>query len=216
MKLTMDSKVQAQGVSLAYSVIRFKNEAYNEQVWQELLTPLIQTIEAEDSTDTIKEDPQIIAAKKVYRQLGKDPARFRPSSDSLWRRVVQQKGLYQINGLVDVNNYFSLKWKVPFGSYDLDKVAEPICLTVGPAEARYAGIGNKSVNIENLLVLTDEEGPFGSPTADATRGMIREETTRALVVGYQFGGEAVVDQAEVKRVLETVLTDCQVLEQGYI
>lgn len=168
MKLTMDSKVQAQGVSLAYSVITFKNEAYNEQVWQELLTPLIQTIEAEDSTDTIKEDPQIIAAKKVYRQLGKDPARFRPSSDSLWRRVVQQKGLYQINGLVDVNNYFSLKWKVPFGSYDLDKVAEPICLTVGPAEARYAGIGNKSVNIENLLVLTDEEGPFGSPTADAT------------------------------------------------
>ena len=122
MKLTMDSKVQAQGVSLAYSVIRFKNEAYNEQVWQELLTPLIQTIEAEDSTDTIKEDPQIIAAKKVYRQLGKDPARFRPSSDSLWRRVVQQKGLYQINGLVDVNNYFSLKWKVPFGSYDFDKV----------------------------------------------------------------------------------------------
>lgn len=216
MKLTMDSKVQAQDVSLAYSVIRFKNEAYNERVWQELLTPLIQTIEAEDSTDTIKEDPQIIAAKKVYRQLGKDPARFRPSSDSLWRRVVQQKGLYQINGLVDVNNYFSLKWKVPFGSYDLDKVAEPICLTVGPAEARYAGIGNKSVNIENLLVLTDEEGPFGSPTADATRGMIREETKRALVVGYQFGGEAVVDQAEVKRVLETVLTDCQVLEQGYI
>ncbi|MDN6691610.1 MAG: hypothetical protein L0L35_05545 [Enterococcus sp.] len=194
MKLTMDSKVQAQGVSLAYSVIRFKNETYNEQVWQELLTPLIQTIEAEDSTDTIKEDPQIIAAKKVYRQLGKDPARFRPSSDSLWRRVVQQKGLYQINGLVDVNNYFSLKWKVPFGSYDLDQVTEPICLTVGPAEARYAGIGNKSVNIENLLVLTDEEGPFGSPTADATRGMIREETTRALVVGYQFGGEAVVDQ----------------------
>ncbi|WP_314578364.1 phenylalanine--tRNA ligase beta subunit-related protein [Enterococcus gilvus] len=216
MKLTMDSKVQAQGVSLAYSVIRFKNEAYNEQVWQELLTPLIQTIEAEDSIVWIKEDPQIIAAKKVYRQLGKDPARFRPSSDSLWRRVVQQKGLYQINGLVDVNNYFSLKWKVPFGSYDLDKVTEPICLTVGPAEARYAGIGNKSVNIENLLVLTDEEGPFGSPTADATRGMIREETTRALVVGYQFGGEAVVDQAEVKRVLETVLTDCQVLEQGCI
>lgn len=216
MKLTMDPKVQAQGVSLAYSVIRFKNETYNEQVWQELLTPLIQTIEAEDSTDTIKEDPQIIAAKKVYRQLGKDPARFRPSSDSLWRRVVQQKGLYQINGLVDVNNYFSLKWKVPFGSYDLDKVTEPICLTVGPAEARYAGIGNKSVNIENLLVLTDEEGPFGSPTADATRGMIREETTRALVVGYQFGGEAVVDQAEVKRVLETMLTDCQVLEQGCI
>ena len=216
MQLTIDPKVKEQGVSLAYSVIEFKNDAHNEKLWQDILNPLLREIELNDTLDIIKEDPQITATKKVYRALGKDPARFRPSSDSLWRRVVQKKGLYQINALVDLNNYFSLKWKLPFGAYDLKKVSEPIQLTVGAAEARYAGIGNKSVNIENLLVLSDEAGPFGSPTADSTRGMIAEETTRALLVGYQFEDETVVDQAEVKAVLGNYLSDCQVIEQGVI
>ena len=164
---------------------------------------MIQKIEEEDTLDSIKEDPQILATKKVYRVLGKDPARFRPSSDSLWRRIVQQKGLYQINALVDLNNYFSLKWKLPFGAYDLEKVTDSIHLTVGTPEARYAGIGNKSVNIENLLVLEDGDGPFGSPTSDSTRGMITEETTQALLVGYQFQEDTAVNQAELKSVLET-------------
>ncbi|MGL9748519.1 B3/B4 domain-containing protein [Enterococcus sp. DIV0170] len=216
MQLTIDPKVKEAGVSLAYSVIEFKNEAHNEGIWQELLNPLIQKIEEEDTLDGIKEDPQILATKKVYRALGKDPARFRPSSDSLWRRIVQQKGLYQINALVDLNNYFSLKWKLPFGAYDLEKVTDSIHLTVGAPEARYAGIGNKSVNIENLLVLEDGDGPFGSPTSDSTRGMITEETTQALLVGYQFKEDTVVNQAELKSVLETYLMDCRILEQGVI
>lgn len=216
MQLTIDPKVKEQGVSLAYSVIEFKNDAHNKKFWQVVLNPLLREIELNDTLDTIKEDPQITATKKVYRALGKDPARFRPSSDSLWRRIVQQKGLYQINALVDLNNYFSLKWKLPFGAYDLEKVTELIQLTVGPADARYAGIGNKSVNIENLLVLADDEGPFGSPTSDSTRGMIGEDTTRALLVGYQFEDETIVDQAEVKAIFENFLTDCTVIEQGVI
>ena len=213
MQLTIDPKVKEAGVSLAYSVIEFKNEAHNEGIWQELLNPLIQKIEEEDTLDGIKEDLNL---DKSLRALGKDPARFRPSSDSLWRRIVQQKGLYQINALVDLNNYFSLKWKLPFGAYDLEKVTDSIHLTVGAPEARYAGIGNKSVNIENLLVLEDGDGPFGSPTSDSTRGMITEETTQALLVGYQFKEDTVVNQAELKSVLETYLMDCRILEQGVI
>ena len=216
MKLAIDPKVKEQGVSLAYSVIEFKNEAHNEKIWQEMLNPLLKSIESTDTLDTIKENPQIITTKKVYKLLGKDPARFRPSSDSLWRRIVQQKGLYQINALVDLNNYFSLKWKLPFGAYDLEKITEPIQLTVGQAGARYTGIGKKSVNIENLLVLADDAGPFGSPTSDLTRGMIAEETTRALLVGYQFEDETVIDQAEVRSILERYLADCRIIEQGVI
>lgn len=216
MKLTIDSKVKEEGVSLAYTVLEFVNKEHDETIWQELLNPLLQMIQSNDTVETIKENPQIAATKKIYRALGKDPARFRPSSDSLWRRVVQQKGLYQINALVDLNNYFSLKWKLPFGAYDLEKVSEPIQLTLGEAGERYAGIGNKSVNIENLLVLADEAGPFGSPTADSTRGMIAAGTTRALLVGYQFGAEAAIEQAEVKAVLEKYLPECRVIEQGVI
>ena len=87
---------------------------------------------------------------------------------------------------------------------------------MGQAGARYTGIGKKSVNIENLLVLADDAGPFGSPTSDSTRGMIAEETTRALLVGYQFEDETVIDQAEVRSILERYLADCRIIEQGFI
>lgn len=216
MKITVDPKLKQLGISLACTVIEFTNQDYQAAIWQELLNPLIEKIEVEDTLEMIKDDPRIVATKKAYSTLGKDPARFRPSSDSLWRRVVQQKGLYQINDLVDLNNYFSLNWKLPFGSYDLSKVDEPIQLTVGKSDERYSGIGNKSVNIENLLVLEDSAGPFGSPTSDATRGMIGEETTRALIVGYQFAADTGVDQATVKKVLEAYLQDCRVVAQAII
>lgn len=213
MELTIDPKIAEQGVTLAYSVIEFTNEAYNKKIWQELVDPLLKQIETEDTIERIREEPRISATKKVYRTFGKDPARFRPSSESLWRRIVQQKGLYQINALVDLNNYFSLKWKLPFGVYDLAKITEPIQLMVGQAE-HYAGIGNKSLNLENLLILTDKAGAFGSPTADSTRGMITEKTTKALLIGYQFASDSVIEQTEVKTILENYLSDCRVVEQG--
>ncbi len=71
MKLAIDPKVKEQGVSLAYSVIEFKNEAHNEKIWQEMLNPLLKSIESTDTLDTIKENPQIITTKKVYKLLGK-------------------------------------------------------------------------------------------------------------------------------------------------
>ena len=47
MKLAIDPKVKEQGVSLAYSVIEFKNEAHNEKIWQEMLNPLLKSIESD-------------------------------------------------------------------------------------------------------------------------------------------------------------------------
>ncbi|WP_225427006.1 hypothetical protein [Companilactobacillus kedongensis] len=60
-------------------------------MWDDLLNPLNDQISSDDTLETIREDSTIIATKKVYKYLGKDPSRFRPSSDSLWRRVVKGK-----------------------------------------------------------------------------------------------------------------------------
>ncbi|EOH87996.1 B3/B4 domain-containing protein [Enterococcus pallens] len=217
MELVVEERLKELGVSLAYTVVEFTNRAYSEAIWESLLNPLIAKIEAEDTIEMIKDNEKMIATKKAYRALGKDPARFRPSSDSLWRRVIQKKGLYQINDLVDVNNYFSLLYKLPFGSYDLAKIGDEITLTVGEAGESYAGIGKKAVNIENLLVLKDAEGPFGSPTSDSTRGMIGEETTQAILIGYVFNEMDVAGmQQEIKAAVEKYLQDCKVIQQAVI
>lgn len=92
MNLVIEEHLKDLGVSLAYTVVEFENGAYSEVIWDELLKPLIAKVEENDSIEMIKDEERMIATKKVYRALGKDPARFRPSSDSLWRRVIQKKG----------------------------------------------------------------------------------------------------------------------------
>jgi len=46
------------------------------------------------------------------------------------------------------------------------------------------------LNIEDLPLLADAAGPFGSPTSDSERTMIRPETAQLLMVLFSFGGSA--------------------------
>lgn len=199
MKFKIDGSLKNK-VSLGITVIDFENQSYDEKMWDELLNPIDEKISHEDTLETIRENPTIMDTKKVYKELGKDPARFRPSSDSLWRRVVKGKGLYQINSLVDLNNYLSLVYKLPFGSYDLDKVSGDIVLTVGKPGETYNGIGKKAINLENMLLLKDEDGPFGGPTSDSTRAMIGDNTRSAVIVAYMFG----VDSLDTEKIQSSI------------
>ena len=47
----------------------------------------------------------ISAARALYRAIGLDPTRTRPSSESLLRRVRRGEGLPRINTLVDIANW---------------------------------------------------------------------------------------------------------------
>ncbi len=57
----------------------------------------------------------IEASRKAYRACGKDPTRYRLSSESLLRRVLKGKGLYKVNNIVDINNLLSLKYHYSIG-----------------------------------------------------------------------------------------------------
>src|SRR5260370_33425154 len=64
--------------------------------------------------------------RAIFHRAGLDPTRYRPSSESLLRRAVKGKGLYFINSVVDLVNYFSLKTLCPMGLYDADRLKTPI------------------------------------------------------------------------------------------
>jgi DNA/RNA-binding domain of Phe-tRNA-synthetase-like protein len=132
--------------------------------------------------------PQIASMRDAYKALGKDPSRYRGSAEALLRRVLAGKGLYQINNIVDVNNLVSLESLNPVGSYDLEKVSGPVELRAGIAGETYKGIGKDEINIENLPVFADSQGPFGSPTSDSERAMVQLETRKVLMVVFSFTG----------------------------
>lgn len=132
--------------------------------------------------------PAIDRARKAYRACGKDPARYRLSAEALLRRVLNGKGLYHINNVVDLLNLVSVSTGFSIGGYDADQISGDIRMGIGRKHERYDGLGRGELNIAKMPVLRDDLGAFGSPTSDSERTGVREETKRFLMVMMSFYG----------------------------
>lgn len=164
-----------------------KVEKHSEPLWAEIERHVAQ-LAASVKPDSLNSIPQIAAMRSAYKVMGKDPSRYRGSAEALLRRVLSGKGLYRVDNVVDINNLISLKSLLPAGSYDLGNVSPPIELRIGAAGESYKGIGKNEINIEYLPVFADSNGPFGSPTSDSERAMIRLESSNVLMVIFSFSG----------------------------
>jgi DNA/RNA-binding domain of Phe-tRNA-synthetase-like protein len=166
---------------------------------QQRLEYLIQKLTIEN----IHNLPALHGTRAAYKALGKDPSRYRPSAEALLRRVVQGKGLYQINNVVDALNLISVSTGFSIGGYDTLKLSGSIRLGRGEEAEPYEAIGRGILNIQGLPVLRDEWGAFGSPTSDSLRTMVSTETEWFLATFFDFGNgqlEAALD--EMAKLLE--------------
>ena len=155
------------------------------------------------------EVPGASDARTLYKALGIDPTKTRPSNEALLRRALKGETLYRINTLVDALNLVSLREQLPFGLYDLGRVAPPVVLRKGAPGEAYEGIRKGPVNIEGRPVLVDAAGPFGNPTSDSLRTCITLEARRAMVVAYAPAGYATARLSGVlERTAETLTRFC--------
>ena len=132
------------------------------------------------------EVPGIRGSRAAYKAFGRNPGRYRVSSEALLRRVRRGDELYHVNSVVDVNNLISVESGLSVGSYDLAQIHGTVTLRKAEQGEGYTGIGKEFLDLENLLVLADEEGVFGSSMSDSTRAMVTEEAKDILVVIYCF------------------------------
>ena len=137
------------------------------------------------------EVPAVRKVRAIFHRSGLDPTRYRPSSESLLRRAVKGKGLYFINSVVDLVNYFSLKTLWPMGLYDADKLKPPIVWRVGKEGESYEGIGRDKLNLAHFPLLVDQDGPFGSPISDSMRTRVTAASTRILWITFAPSGAAI-------------------------
>ena len=104
------------------------------------------------TTDSIKLIPAIQATRQAYKKCGKDPSRYRPSSEALCRRILRGIPLYQIDTLVDLINLASIYSGHSIGGFDRDKIqGDRLVLGIGKAGEPYEGIGRGELNIEGCL-----------------------------------------------------------------
>ena len=138
----------------------------------------------------------IAANRQAYKALGKDPNRYRPSAESLCRRIVKEKSLYRINTLVDLINLVSIHTGYSIGGFDEDQIrGNRLELGVGEAGEPFCGIGRGMLNIEGLPVYRDEAGGIGTPTSDEERTKISLATVRVLILINGYSGEDGLQEA---------------------
>ena len=187
-KISISSKIKEVAPSLRVGVIQAQVEVAekSESLWTEI-DQYVDDFSLE--MPELAKMSQISEARKVYRALGKDPTRYRLSSDSLMRRIVKGQGLYQVNNIVDLNNLLSLQSGHSIGTYDSDKISGSVTYDVGTAEDVYVGIGRGNLNIDGLPVFKDDIGCFGSATSDSERSMVTENTKTILMNIIAFDGD---------------------------
>lgn len=156
------------------------------EVLQHFIQKELENIVTRLALENIHDLPALHATRAAYKTLGKDPSRYRPSAEALLRRVVQGKGLYEINNVVDALNLISVKTGFSIGGYDAAKINGPVRLGRGEEGEPYEAIGRGTLNIEGLPVLRDDSGVFGSPTSDSLRTMVTPETQWFLAVFFDF------------------------------
>ncbi len=132
------------------------------------------------------EIPGIKGSRAAYKAFGRNPGRYRVSSEALIRRIRRGDELYHINSVVDVNNLISIESGLSVGSYDLAHIHGAITLRKAENGEGYNGIGKDFLDMENMLVLADDEGIFGSSMSDSTRAMVTTDTKDVMVVIYCF------------------------------
>ncbi len=174
---------------------RVKVEKKNEDMWRYLKKDIYKKTKNDIFDYGVNDIPNIKESRMAYKAFGKDPSRYRVSSEALIRRIGQGKGLYEVNTVVDTNNLISIESGFSVGSYDAGQIEDVLMFRVGREGETYEGIGKDEVNIAYLPVLADGRGAVGSSTSDSKRAMITEDTREVLTLIYSFSDNKDLEEA---------------------
>lgn len=150
----------------------------------------------------LTDDAMVSEVRRLFRAVGCDPTRYRPSSEALLRRL--RGGGVPSTGVpvVDVNNLLSMRLRVPCCVIDATSVVPPLRLRPGVAGESMAAMRGP-MGLEGKPVLADGRGPFGTPISDAERVKVSPDTRIIWMVLYlpERGSEAVDLETELAGVL---------------
>ena len=186
--VTIDKELFRVYPEIRLGLLRFHADvkAPDDHFWEYMNTEVLPQVRSRIEGKEWSEIPGIKGSRSAYKAFGRNPGRYRVSSEALIRRVRRGDELYHINSVVDVNNLISVKSGLSVGSYDLGQVHGTIRLRKAEHGEGYPGIGKDFLDMENMLVLADDIGIFGSSMSDSTRAMVTDSAKDILVVIYCF------------------------------
>lgn len=84
--------------------------------------------------------PHIVAWREAYKEFGAKPSKYPCSVEALLSRVLKGNDLPNINRIVDIYNAISLKYVMPVGGEDWDKLESDLVLKVSAGNEPFVSI----------------------------------------------------------------------------
>lgn len=203
MKIKIDDQLNSVYPDIRLGLLQFQADVKesDKNFWECMNHTVLSQVQKTIEGKQWNEIPGVKGSRAAYKAFGRNPGRYRVFSEALLRRVRRGDALYTINSVVDVNNLLSIESGLSVGSYDLDQIHGTITFRKAEKGEGYTGIGKDFLDMENMLVLADEEGIFGSSMSDSTRAMVKEQTKNVLLVLYCFEKDidllALLEKAQV-------------------
>lgn len=179
----------APGLRLMVFDARVVNAPTPDPLWNELMAAAAE-IRSRYPIEQVNKRPAIAATRAAYKAFGKEPNRYRPSSEALCRRAVKGLELYRSLALIDLINLLSMVSGHSIGGFDADKFVGPVLtLGVGREGEPYEAIGRGQLNIAGMPVYRDALGGVGTPTSDNDRTKLGPDTSRLMMIVNIYGAE---------------------------
>jgi DNA/RNA-binding domain of Phe-tRNA-synthetase-like protein len=162
----------------------------------------VERLRGELRLETLSTHAPVAALRRLFREAGSDPSRYRPSSEALLRRLLKGEDVPTIHPLVDLNNCLSAGLAVPCCVMAEETVTPPFVFRTGqPGESYHSLRGPLALEGKPLLV--DAQGPCDTPISGNQRVKVTPETQRAWLVAYLPAG--VVEPERVETLLRELL-----------
>ncbi|HEV8190849.1 MAG TPA: phenylalanine--tRNA ligase beta subunit-related protein [Ktedonobacterales bacterium] len=181
------------------------------------LERIVQAAEAEARATLgetpLAEIPELRGWREAYKGFGVKKTSYRSSVERLLKKVVQGEPLPHVNTLVDAYNAVSVRYRMPVGADDLDRVVSPLGF-------RFSRPGDTFIALGDESQADDPPYPGEVVYADAekclcrrwnwyqdARSAIRPETTHAALTVQAIEPTSAARVEEAVAYLEHVLAE---------
>jgi DNA/RNA-binding domain of Phe-tRNA-synthetase-like protein len=165
-------------------------------------------------TTALADIPELRCWREAYKAFGVKKTSYRSSVERLLKRVQQGNGLPRVNNLVDAYNLVSLRYRMPVGADDLDKIVPPLGFRCARPGDTFIALGDENEE-------SDPPAPGEVVYADAekllcrrwnwyqdARSPISAATTRAVLTVQALEPTAALVEEAVKELCALLAAHC--------
>ncbi|MDA1338430.1 MAG: lysine--tRNA ligase, partial [bacterium] len=201
-----------KGISFAYAYIKdLKIDKSNDKLKNKI--DILINEYSQKEMQFINDSNPIKAYREIIKSTGTKITSNRPSPEALLRRVIQGKGLYEINTAVDAYNEVVLKTQIGLGGFDLSKIETPVKLRYSKKGEKVLLLGDTEETElrDGQLVYSDENGVMTIDLnyRDANRSKITTETKDLII--FADGAPGITEQEILKALklaIENIVLYC--------